>query len=107
MAPIRQAVEIVKPGGTIVLAGVKGWGAAIPGLENDRLFSKEITIKGVKNADFRSFEIAVKLIESGRYPLAKMATHSFGLDQLDYAIRTLAGRVPGTSAISVSINPSL
>ena len=107
MEPIRQAVEIVRAGGTIILAGVKGWGAAIPNLENDRIFSKEITIKGVKNADFRSFEVAVRLIESHRYPLERMHTHSFGLAEVDRAIRTLAGRVPGEKAVSVSINPGI
>jgi threonine dehydrogenase-like Zn-dependent dehydrogenase len=47
------------------------------------------------------------LIESGKYPLEKMHTHSFGLDGLEHALLTLAGRVPGKNAISVSINPEL
>ncbi|HXZ88312.1 MAG TPA: zinc-binding dehydrogenase [Candidatus Binataceae bacterium] len=107
MGPIAKAIDMARAGGTVVLAGVKGWGVAIPGMENDRIFSKELTIKGVKNADFRSFEIAVRLIESRKYPFEKMHTHSFGLEKLDLAIRTLAGRVPGEIAISVSIDPSL
>jgi threonine dehydrogenase-like Zn-dependent dehydrogenase len=107
MDPIAKAVEIARPGGTIVLAGVKGADAAIPGLVNDRVFTKELTIKGVRNADFDSFEIAVRLIESGKYPFEKMHTHSFALDDVDLAIRTLAGRVPGENAVSVSLDPSL
>src|SRR6266852_3880173 len=67
MEPITKAVEIAKQAGTIVLAGVKGWGAMIPGLENDRIFYKELTIKGVRNSDYRSFEVAIKLIESRKY----------------------------------------
>ena len=107
MAPIAKAVDMAKAGATIVLAGVKGWGAEIPGLENDRIFAKELTIKGVKNADFRSFEAAVQLIESRKYPLEKMHTHSFALSEVDRAIRTLAGRVAGENAVSVSLNPRL
>ena len=107
MTPIPLAIEVTKAGGVVVLAGVKGWGEAIPGIENDRIFSKELTIKGVKNADFRSFEVAVRLIESRKYPLEKMHTHSFGLSEIDRAIRTLAGRVPGEQAVSVSIDPTL
>jgi threonine dehydrogenase-like Zn-dependent dehydrogenase len=107
MEPIPKALEMAKAGGTVVLAGVKGWGAAIPHMENDRIFSRELTIKGVKNADYRSFEVAVQLIESRKYPLEKMHTHSFGLADVDRAIRTLAGRVPGEAAVSVSINPAL
>jgi threonine dehydrogenase-like Zn-dependent dehydrogenase len=107
MAPIPLAIEMARPGGTIILAGVKGPEAAIPNLKNDRIFSKELTIRGVKNADFDSFAIAVKLIESRRYPFEKMHTHSFALDDIELAIKTLAGRVPGEHAVSVSLNPFL
>ena len=107
MTPIPAAIEIAKAGGTIVLAGVKGPGVHLQQVEHDRIFTKELTIKGVKNADYRSFEIAIKLIESGKYPLEKMHTHSFGLDNLEHALLTLAGRVPGENAVSVSINPAL
>jgi threonine dehydrogenase-like Zn-dependent dehydrogenase len=107
MAPIAAAIDIVKAGGTIVLAGVKGPGVHLEQIEHDRIFAKELTIKGVKNADYRSFETAVKLIESAKYPLEKMHTHSFGLGSLERALLTLAGRVPGENAVSVSINPLL
>jgi threonine dehydrogenase-like Zn-dependent dehydrogenase len=107
MAPIAHAVDMARPGGTIILAGMKGPHAAIPNLSNDRIFSKELTIRGVKNADFDSFKIAVKLIESRKYPFEKMHTHSFALDALEQAIKTLAGRVPGEHAVSVSLNPLL
>jgi len=107
MTPIPAAIEIAKAGGTIVLAGVKGPGVHLQQVEHDRIFAKELTIKGVKNADYRSFEIAIKLIESGKYPLEKMHTHSFALGSLEHALLTLAGRVPGENAVSVSINPAL
>jgi threonine dehydrogenase-like Zn-dependent dehydrogenase len=107
MAPIAQAVDMARPGGTIILAGVKGPAAAIPDLKNDRIFSKELTIRGVKNADFDSFAIAVKLIESRKYPFEKMHTHSFALSDLERAIQTLAGRVAGEQAVSVSLDPWL
>jgi len=105
--PVVKAIEIAKPGGTVVVAGVKGAGVGIPGLEHDRIFMKRLTIKGVANADFKSFEIAVQLIESGKYPLEKMCTHSFALADIDLAIRTLAGRVPGENAVCVSLDPLL
>jgi threonine dehydrogenase-like Zn-dependent dehydrogenase len=107
MTPIVQAVDMARPGGTIILAGVKGPAAAIPDLKNDRIFAKELTIRGVKNADFDSFAIAVNLIEAHKYPFEKMHTHSFALGDLDRAIQTLAGRVAGEQAVSVSLNPWL
>jgi threonine dehydrogenase-like Zn-dependent dehydrogenase len=107
VAPIPLATEIAKAGGTIVLAGVKGPGVYLQEVEHDRIFAKELTIKGVKNADYDSFETAIKLIESGKYSFEKMHTHTFGLGSLEQALLTLAGRVPGENAISVSINPAL
>jgi threonine dehydrogenase-like Zn-dependent dehydrogenase len=107
MDPIPKAVELARVGGTIVLAGVKGPHAAIPDLKNDRIFIKELTIKGVKNADYDSFETAVRLIESRKYPFEKMHTHSFALEEIDRAINTLAGRVAGQQAVSVSLDPRL
>jgi threonine dehydrogenase-like Zn-dependent dehydrogenase len=107
MEPIPKAIEMARAGGTIILAGVKGPNALIPDLRNDRIFTKELTIKGVKNADFDSFEAAVRLIESHKYPFEKMHTHSFALDEIDRAIRTLAGRIPGENAVSVSLDPTL
>ncbi|MGH8336294.1 MAG: zinc-dependent alcohol dehydrogenase, partial [Gammaproteobacteria bacterium] len=75
--------------------------------KNDRIFAKELTIRGVKNADYDSFAIAVKLIESGKYPFAKMHTHSFALNNLELAINTLAGRIAGEHAVSVSLDPTM
>jgi threonine dehydrogenase-like Zn-dependent dehydrogenase len=107
LAPVAAAIDIARPGATIVLAGVKGPGVQLQGVEHDRIFAKELTIKGVKNADYLSFEIAVKLIESSKYPLERMHTHSFGLSNVEQALLTLAGRIPGQNAISVSIDPAL
>ena len=107
MAPIPAAIDVAKAGGAIILAGVKGPGVHLQGVEHDRIFAKELTIKGVKNADYHSFEVAIKLLESGKYPFEKMHTHSFGLSNLEKALLTLAGRVPGENAVSVSINPML
>jgi len=36
-----------------------------------------------------------------------MHTHSFALASLERALLTLAGRVPGENAVSVSIDPAL
>jgi len=70
-----------------------------------RVFGQELTIWGVKNADFASFAIAVQLIEAHKYPFEKMYTHSFAQRDLERALQTLAGRVAGKQAASVSLNP--
>lgn len=103
--PIVDAVEIVKPGGTIVLAGVKGSGATVEGLVPDKIVSKELTVKGLWSQDIRAFEPALRLIESRRYPLERLHTHTFGLEDVATAVETLAGRAPGERAVHVMITP--
>ena len=58
--PITDAVEIAKPGATIIIAGVKGSSATIPNLVSDKLLIKELTIKGVWSQDLRAFEPALR-----------------------------------------------
>ena len=50
---------------------------------------------------------AIKLIESGQFPLEKMQTHKYGLDNVEHAIKLLAGEVPGEEGIHVAIMPGL
>lgn len=102
--PILDAVEIAKVGATIVLGGVKGSGATTP-IVTDTVVFKELTVRGVFSQDLRAFEPALRLIESRRYPLEKMHTHTFGLDDVARAVETLAGRVPGEQAVHVMIAP--
>ncbi|MFF0488635.1 zinc-binding dehydrogenase [Nocardia sp. NPDC004068] len=105
--PIVDAVEIAKPGATIVLAGVKGSGATVPGLVPDKIVAKELTLKGLWSQDIRAFEPALRLIESRKYPLERLHTHTFGLDEVATAVETLAGRVRGEDAVHVMIAPHL
>jgi threonine dehydrogenase-like Zn-dependent dehydrogenase len=49
---------------------------------------------------------AIRLRESGKYPLEKLATHHFGLDDVDTAIRTVGGECEA-GAIHVSVLPEL
>jgi len=98
---VVDAIEMAAQGGTVVLAGLKG-ARAIPELFSDRIITKELTLKGVLGVDYRSLEQAMVLIESGRYPLERLHTHSFGLDQVDTALHTLAGG----AAIHLAITPT-
>jgi threonine dehydrogenase-like Zn-dependent dehydrogenase len=102
--PVAESLRYVAPGGTVVLAGVKGF-KAVPEFISDLVVVKEITIKGAFGVTARSYEQAIALIESGRVPLAKMHTHDFGLDQADLAIRTLAGEADGPASIHSCLIP--
>jgi threonine dehydrogenase-like Zn-dependent dehydrogenase len=61
-------------------------------------------VRGVRAVDYRSFQRAIALLESGSVPVERLHTHAFALEQAEQAVRTLAGELePG--AISVTIEP--
>jgi len=107
-SPILDAVEAVRWGGTIVLAGLKGRtddGPRTTAIPTDMLINKALTVRGAFSVDANGYENAIKLIESGQFPLHKMQTHKFGLDDVEHAIKLLAGEVPGEEGIHVAIMP--
>src|SRR5579875_93867 len=101
--PIRDALDAARWGGTVVLAGLKGGRRAE--LPTDTIINKALTVKGAFSVDATGYIDAIKLIETGRFPLERMHTHTFGLDEVARAIETLAGEVPGEDAVHVAIVP--
>ena len=63
------------------------------------------TAKGALGVDSPAYAQAIRIIESGQYPLARMHTHDFGLADAADAVRTLAREIPGQEAIHVAIRP--
>jgi threonine dehydrogenase-like Zn-dependent dehydrogenase len=101
---LAQAVELAAMGGIIVVAG-EAHGPAT-GFDPDRIFLKELTIKGVRGRTAREMKKAIRLLESGKYPLEKLATHHFTLDQVERAIATVGGE-GDPDAIHVSVLPRM
>ena len=102
--PVRDALDCVRFGGTVVLAGLKGHRPIE--IITDRIIQKGLRIVGAHGVESRSIREAIDLMESGTYPLEKLHTHSFDLDSLPRAISVLAGEVEGEHAIHVAIIPS-
>ena len=75
-------------------------------LSTDLVINKALTVVGAFSVDSRAYAEAIRLIEAGRFPLARMHTHTFGLEDVPRAIETLAGEVPGQDAVHVAIVPS-
>ncbi|MEO8605393.1 MAG: zinc-binding dehydrogenase [bacterium] len=86
--PVAEALYYIAPGGTVVLAGVKGF-KAVPDFISDLIVVKEVTVKGAFGVTHRSYEQAIRLIESGTVPLASLHTHEFPLAKAAEAIETL------------------
>jgi threonine dehydrogenase-like Zn-dependent dehydrogenase len=102
--PVTDALLAARQGGRVVLAGLKGQ-REIP-VRTDLIINRALTIRGAFGVDARGMADAIALIESRRFPLEKMHTHTFGLDDAALAIQTLGGDVPGEHAIHVSVHPA-
>lgn len=100
---VTQAVDLARRGGRIVLAGTKG-GRAVPEFISDRVVTKELTIFGALGVDWPAYEHAVRLIESGRYPLDKLHTHTLPLAEAERGLRMLSGET-GEPAIHIALVP--
>jgi threonine dehydrogenase-like Zn-dependent dehydrogenase len=103
--PVAESLDYVRPGGTIVLAGVKG-SKPIPDFVSDKIVLKEVTVRGVIGVTWTGYESAIRLIESRRAPVEKMHTHEFGLREAELAIRALAGEVPDVRPIHACLLPA-
>ncbi|GIU93368.1 MAG: putative alcohol dehydrogenase adh [Acidimicrobiia bacterium] len=101
---VAQAVGAARPGGTVVLAGLKDR-HPVPGLVSDDIVYKNLTVKGVLGVSAWSFAQAIRIIASGRYPLHLLHTHTLKLDQLEQGLRLLAGQVEGETAVHITVVP--
>ncbi len=102
--PVAQSLDYVGTGGTIVLAGVKGF-KSIPGFISDKIVLKEIALRGAIGVTRSGYANAIRLIESGKYPIERMHTHDFRLEEAELAIRTLAREIPDDESIHSCLLP--
>lgn len=86
---VQQAVELAKMRGIVVMAG-NARKAAV-GFLPDMVVRKEITMKGVRGRTGRDLKKALQLIESEKYPLRKLATHKFSIEEAERALLTVGG----------------
>src|SRR5476649_204538 len=100
--PILLGVEALKrKGGTMVMQGEM---AEFPNFPIGRVTVKFITLKSARGHSYRACELALRQLASKRFPLEKVTTHSFGLKDVDLAIRSVGGHgVPGV--IHASLMP--
>ena len=104
--PVAEALDYVRPGGTVVLAGVKGF-KPVDEFVSDKIVMKEISIRGAIGVTSTGYRSAIRLLESGKIPIEKMHTHDFDLRDAELAIRTLAREIPGEESIHSCLIPGL
>jgi len=75
----RQAVELVRPGGTVVFFGGLPRGTDLP-VDGYRLHYEELTLRGAFHHSPRHVRAALAFLASGAYPWARLITHEVGLE---------------------------
>ena len=96
---VAQGIAVAAKRSTVVLAA--------PGSEEISVGSvgrRNLTLKWAHGHSYASVELAIQMIVSGKYPMAEISTHTFGLTEVADAIQAVAGEgAPG--AIHVSVLP--
>jgi alcohol dehydrogenase len=90
-----QALQIVRSGGTVILAGTRGGNAPTPGFDPDLVVYKELRVLGALGVDTASYRAALDLLASGVYPFAALPRRVAGFDSLGSLLATLAGELDG------------
>jgi threonine dehydrogenase-like Zn-dependent dehydrogenase len=83
-ATFETSVRLLAHRGTLVTLGLGGRPVSF----DTGLLGRK-TIKAVGGRDRWAINGAIHIIESGHYPLEKMATHSYGLEDTERALQTL------------------
>lgn len=99
---IVSAVQLARKGGRILIGGRKG--KPVPEFDVDILFTRFLTVKGMRGHSYQAVELGLQILASGKYPLAEMCTHTFQLDAVDEALRTVGGEGQ-THAIHCAVDP--
>lgn len=102
--PVAESLDYVRMGGTVVLAGVKGF-KEIPGFISDKIVVKEVSVRGAMGVTSTGYANAIRLLEARRHPVESMHTHDFDLREADLAIRTLAREIQGEESIHSCLIP--
>lgn len=102
VTPVLLGIDALKRrAGTLLIQGEM---AAFPAFPVKKLTEKAITIKSARGHSYRSCELALEQLASKRFPLGLLTTHTFGLAEVDRAIRAVGGE-GGEDVIHVSLTP--
>ncbi len=100
--PVLLGIDALKRrAGTLVIQGEM---AAFPDFPVKKVTEKAITIKSARGHSYRACELALQQLASRRYPLDLLTTHTFGLSDVDHAIRAVGGQADA-DVVHVSLLP--
>lgn len=98
---IRTGLELLRPGGTLIAAGMKD--RPLDGLDVNQIPLKFLSIVPGGGLDLPG---ACRLINEGKVPTEALAGASFPLEQFEDALALADRKVPGKDAVRVSLSVS-
>ncbi len=92
-----QAIALSAKGAWLSLNGL---GAQVPVNEIKKRY---LTVRAPRGHSYKAVQTALDIVASGRWPIDKLCSHDFGLDQVHEAILATAGReIEGAIHVTVS-----
>lgn len=101
----QTAVDVAAINGRVLFAGFTE-GQPAEGFVFDKVVMNGLTLIGAFSHEIRSVRSAIKILESQRYELGALCTHSFALGDVTPALQTLGGE-RGEGAIHITVRPDL
>jgi threonine dehydrogenase-like Zn-dependent dehydrogenase len=93
--PVLLGVDALKRrAGTLLIQGEL---SSFPDFPLKKVTEKAITIKSARGHSYRSCELALAQLASHRFPLDRLTTHTYGLADVDTAIRAVGGQIAGAA----------
>ncbi len=99
---VVTALSLARNAGRIILGGRKF--KDVPNFPSDMLIARFLSVKGMRGHSWQAVELGLQIVAGGKYPLHEMATHVFGLDEVDRALRTVGGEGE-PDAIHCAVDP--
>lgn len=104
---IVASVDLVRKQGTIISGGLVGSATMVP-LSVYKIVSRQIRFQGVHSKSSQPMNMAIKLVESRKYPIERLVSHTFPLGDTEKALRAvkIEGEIPmGEYPVKAAIVP--
>lgn len=101
--PLAEALDLVRTGGTIVVAGLKG--RPLVGFNPDVLLYKDVTIRPGSAASHHVYGQALEMLATELERVRLLRTHSFALEDAAEALEMMAGLGRSEPWISMVLRP--
>ena len=87
---LQKSLDLVRPKGTILAAGLTGSETLTP-LLIDKIVHKEIRLQGARSKGAAAVLSAIKLVEARKYPWERIVSHHYPLEKAEEALQAVGG----------------